>query len=76
MHTACQTHVKAALASIKANSDVYLGFTAWAAGAFDQNYELSLTPNGDTDTVSGVERQKINAEHACSPSGPQPSNRT
>ena len=49
--TACQRYLKNALASIKANSDVYLGFTAWSAGAFDQNYELSLTPNGNTDTV-------------------------
>jgi endoglucanase len=26
------------------NSDVYLGFTSWAAGGFDGSYELTETP--------------------------------
>lgn len=37
------------------NSDVYLGYTGWAAGGFDSTYELTETPtqNGNswTDTA-------------------------
>jgi endoglucanase len=45
----CETDVCAALASLNKNSDVYLGYIGWSAGAFDQSYVLGLTPNGSTD---------------------------
>ncbi|KAJ4399445.1 hypothetical protein N0V91_009454 [Didymella pomorum] len=45
----CEQYVCAALASINKNSDVYLGYTGWSAGKFDQSYVLTLTPNGSTD---------------------------
>jgi endoglucanase len=35
------------LAYVKANSDILVGFTVWAAGSFDTNYVLSVTPNLD-----------------------------
>lgn len=42
------------LSYLASNSDVFLGYTAWSAGGFDTNYELTLTPtrNGNvwTDT--------------------------
>lgn len=75
---ACQKCLKSAQASIKANSDVYLGFTAWSAGAFDQNYELSLTPNGNIDTVNVHPnlQQLIDLTRFCRLSGPAPSSQT
>ncbi|OAG10577.1 cellulase-domain-containing protein [Paraphaeosphaeria sporulosa] len=45
----CQTDVCAAIASLNQNSDVYLGYIGWSAGAFDTSYVLSLTPNGSAD---------------------------
>lgn len=37
--------MKVALADYSsANSDVYLGYTTWAAGGFDATYELTETP--------------------------------
>ena len=35
------------LAFVKSNSGSIVGFTAWAAGAFDTTYVLTLTPNSD-----------------------------
>jgi hypothetical protein len=35
------------LAYVKANNDTLVGFTVWAAGAFDASYILSVTPNSD-----------------------------
>ena len=35
------------LAFVKSNSESIVGFTAWAAGAFDTTYVLTLTPNSD-----------------------------
>lgn len=32
---------------MKQNSDSIVGFTAWAAGAFDSTYVLTLSPNAD-----------------------------
>jgi hypothetical protein len=32
------------------NSDVYLGWVGWAAGSFDQSYELTLTPTDEGDS--------------------------
>ncbi|KAI9708369.1 MAG: Endoglucanase EG-II [Bogoriella megaspora] len=47
--SSCQTYVCQELQYLADNSDVYLGYTTWSAGAFDQSYELSETPNGSTD---------------------------
>jgi endoglucanase len=46
----CETDVCAALASVNANSDVYLGYVGWSAGAFDATYELGLSPVNGVDT--------------------------
>lgn len=45
----CEQDVCAAIASLNQNSDVYLGFVGWSAGAFDKSYVLSQTPTGSTD---------------------------
>jgi endoglucanase len=45
----CEMYVCQALAYLNQNSDVYLGWTGWAAGSFDTSYVLSETPNGNTD---------------------------
>lgn len=45
----CEQDVCAAIASLNQNSDVYMGYIGWAAGAFDTSYVLSLTPSGSTD---------------------------
>lgn len=34
------------LEGIAKNSDVYLGWTGWAAGGFDTSYVLAETPSG------------------------------
>jgi endoglucanase len=47
--SSCQTDVCAAIDSLNKNSDVYLGYIGWSAGAFDSSYVLGLTPNGNTD---------------------------
>ena len=47
----CEKYVCNALDYINANSDVYLGYTGWAAGSFDPTYPLALTPTGTTDTA-------------------------
>jgi endoglucanase len=49
--SSCEQDVCAALASVNANSDVYLGYVGWSAGAFDSTYVLSLTPTGNQDTA-------------------------
>jgi endoglucanase len=46
----CEQYMCNTIASINKNSDVYLGYTAWSAGAFDSKYELTLVPNGNQDT--------------------------
>ncbi|KAJ4344254.1 Endoglucanase EG-II [Ascochyta clinopodiicola] len=45
----CEQDACAAIASLNENSDVYLGYVGWSAGAFDSSYVLSLTPNGSSD---------------------------
>jgi endoglucanase len=47
----CKKAFATQLAFLKKNSDVYMGFTVWSAGAFDSSYELSVTPNGDVDSA-------------------------
>ncbi|KAL5115462.1 Endoglucanase EG-II [Pleosporales sp. CAS-2024a] len=54
----CEQYLCQQLQFLNQNSDVYLGYTAWAAGGFDSSYELTETPtqsNGqwkDTALVS------------------------
>ncbi|KAJ7575111.1 endoglucanase [Mycena floridula] len=43
----CESMLKTELAFVKANSGSIAGFSAWAAGAFDTTYILTLTPNSD-----------------------------
>jgi hypothetical protein len=45
----CQTFLPKMLKYVVDNDDVFVGFTAWAAGSFQPypGYELSLTPNAD-----------------------------
>lgn len=45
----CLQMVCAALDILNANSDVYLGWTVWAAGAFDSSYVLSVLDAGGND---------------------------
>lgn len=45
----CEKYVCAALASLNTNSDVYLGYIGWSAGAFGASYELNMSPNGSKD---------------------------
>ncbi|KAE9390576.1 cellulase-domain-containing protein [Gymnopus androsaceus JB14] len=45
--SSCESYLDTELAFVKANSDYIVGFTAWAAGAFDTLYALSVTPNSD-----------------------------
>ncbi|KAK6529162.1 Endoglucanase EG-II [Orbilia ellipsospora] len=49
----CVTYMCQQLDYLNSNSDVYLGWTSWAAGGFQAswNYELIETPNGNTDTL-------------------------
>ncbi|KAH8811858.1 glycoside hydrolase family 5 protein [Xylogone sp. PMI_703] len=42
----CQNYLCQQLQFLNANSDVYLGYVGWAAGSFDQTYELVETPTG------------------------------
>lgn len=44
----CQTFLCQEIAYLNDNSDVYLGYVAWAAGGFDSTYALGLTPSGTT----------------------------
>lgn len=47
----CAQQVCSALEFINSYSDVYLGWTGWAAGGFDpSSYALSEVPSGETDT--------------------------
>ena len=46
----CEQNVCSALDFLNSYSDVYLGWTGWGAGSFDASYEITETPNGDTDT--------------------------
>lgn len=44
---ACQKYLNWSLAYIAANSEEWLGFTTWSAGAFTTKYVLSETPASD-----------------------------
>ena len=48
-NTNCLTYVCEALDFLNQNSDVYLGWTAWAAGGFPATYELALLDGGGND---------------------------
>ncbi|KII94195.1 glycoside hydrolase family 5 protein [Plicaturopsis crispa FD-325 SS-3] len=43
----CETDLGQELAYIKENSDTIVGWSLWAAGAFDTTYILTLTPNAN-----------------------------
>lgn len=43
----CETDLGQELAFVKANSQSIVGFSVWAAGAFDTTYILSVTPNAN-----------------------------
>ncbi|ETW86909.1 glycoside hydrolase family 5 2 [Heterobasidion irregulare TC 32-1] len=43
----CETDLGQELAFVKANSRSIVGFSVWAAGAFDTTYILSVTPNAN-----------------------------
>lgn len=59
------------LASINQNSDVYLGYTAWAAGAFGTDYELAMTPFGTPGNFTDQEtvRQCVVGTRGAAPAG-------
>lgn len=46
----CVSYLKQQLGFMSQHSDVFLGYTAWAAGSFNSDYVLSLTPqqNGNS----------------------------
>ncbi len=48
--SSCLSNLCAALDLLNNNADVYLGWTGWAAGSFDQSYVLSLTPTKSGST--------------------------
>lgn len=43
------------LAFINANTDAFVGYTAWAAGGFSLDYNLTMTPKGSTGNFSDQE---------------------
>ncbi|KZP31158.1 glycoside hydrolase family 5 protein [Athelia psychrophila] len=45
--SSCETYLNSELAYVKANSQYIVGFSVWAAGAFDTTYVLTVTPNAD-----------------------------
>lgn len=47
----CEEYVCAELDWMNYNADVYLGWVGWAAGSFDQTYNLTETP---TEDASGI----------------------
>jgi len=52
----CAKYLCQELSYLADNADVFLGYTAWSAGGFDANYELTLTPtqNGNTWTDTSL----------------------
>jgi len=59
--SSCLNNFCAALDYLNQNSDVYLGWTAWAAGSFSTNYVLSLVPtnNGGSWTDQPLMKQCV-----------------
>ncbi|PQE18271.1 putative 1,4-beta-D-glucan cellobiohydrolase C protein [Rutstroemia sp. NJR-2017a WRK4] len=47
----CITYLCQEFDYLNSNSDVYIGYTGWAAGSFASSYELTETPNGSTDSA-------------------------
>ncbi|EUC43585.1 glycoside hydrolase family 5 protein [Bipolaris oryzae ATCC 44560] len=56
----CQKFLCSELKFLNSNSDVYLGYTAWAAGGFDGSYELTETP-----TQSGGQWKDTSIVSSC-----------
>lgn len=59
----CATYLRQQLGFLNKHSDVFLGYTAWAAGSFLSDYTLSLTPqqNGDSWTDTMLVEQAVAA---------------
>ncbi|KZO94318.1 glycoside hydrolase family 5 protein [Calocera viscosa TUFC12733] len=51
----CVTYISTQLAYLNTNSDVYLGWTGWAAGSFDTSYVLSLVPTNTSGVWTDTE---------------------
>lgn len=49
MDPTCMTRFCAQNKYLSENTDVFIGFVAWAAGGFDDSYVLSLTPEQNKD---------------------------
>lgn len=45
----CEQYLCEQIAFINANSDVFAGYLAWAAGSFDSTYALTETPTHSND---------------------------
>ena len=58
--SSCSEDVCSTLDFLNENSDVYIGYTAWAASSFDTDYILSLTPKDDAS--SGWTDQELMAK--------------
>ena len=69
----CVAAVNDQLAFVEANSDVYLGWSWWAAGPWWGNYFLSIEPNGghDAPMMSVLERH-LHFTSPPPPPSPQP----
>jgi len=57
----CVSYINQQLDYLNQNSDVFLGWTGWSAGAFATNYTLSLVPvlNGNTWTDTQLVSQAL-----------------
>jgi len=57
----CVTYLRQQLGFLSKNSNVFLGYTAWAAGSFNSDYVLSLTPkqNGDSWTDTTLVKEAV-----------------
>ncbi|TFY83404.1 hypothetical protein EWM64_g612 [Hericium alpestre] len=59
----CETDLGQELAFVKENSDSIVGFTVWAAGAFDDTYVLTVSPNADgTDQPLWTDAERRNVK--------------
>ncbi|KAK2605579.1 hypothetical protein N8I77_008408 [Diaporthe amygdali] len=50
----CEKYLCQQLRYLDDNSDVFLGYVIWGAGAFKSSYELAMTPSLEGDTWSDV----------------------
>lgn len=59
--SSCQKYLCSELQYLNQNSDVYIGYTGWAAGGFAQSYELNEVPtqNGNSWTDTSLVKSCI-----------------